>query len=267
MSEFAHTVRDNMPLVDNYSGNVFHEDTVQALHDVYDPLMDSFSRLNKEHQKERAGKRDVLQVMWALLEEDDDFDEMIDSLYESAAAMYLLAVQTKVIRALFRNPDMYAAKCETPDGSHLSFQNLRSIPRCRCLLQMPLSLLEVRHHVGVDAIWQMSCGTWISNQHRQQGRFHVRRPVVVEQVVHKSATLLDLYKRRRIILRICDHHHLEGVGNSEGWVPGELQRMPHQEGQRGQERVDHSMKTTRTRCQLCHSPRHPHHDSDKSRAV
>ena len=68
MSEFAQTVRDNMPLLDNYSGNVFQEDTVQALHDVYDPLMDSFSRINKkEHPKERAGKRDVLQVMRALL--------------------------------------------------------------------------------------------------------------------------------------------------------------------------------------------------------
>ena len=59
---------------------------------------------------------------------------MIDSLYESAAAMYLLAVQTKVIRALFRNPDMYVAKCETPDGSHLSFQNLRSIPEMQMFI-------------------------------------------------------------------------------------------------------------------------------------
>ena len=135
MSEFAHTVRDNMPLLDSYSGNVFHEDMVQGLHDVYDPLMDSFSRLNKkEHPKERAGKRDVLQVMGALLEEDDEFDDMIDSLYESAAAMYLLAVQTKVIRALLRNPDMYAAKCETPDGSHLSFQNVRSIPEMQLFI-------------------------------------------------------------------------------------------------------------------------------------
>ena len=96
-TEFAHTVRDNMPLLDNYSGNVFHEKTVQALHDVYDPLMDSFSRLNKkEHLKERPARHDVLEVTRGLLE-DEEFDEMINNLYESAAPMYLLAVQTKVV--------------------------------------------------------------------------------------------------------------------------------------------------------------------------
>ena len=82
-----------MPLLDNYSDNVFHEKTVQALQDVYDPLKDSFSRLNKkEHLKERPGRHDVLEVMGGLLQEDEEFDEMIDNLYESAAAMYLLAV-------------------------------------------------------------------------------------------------------------------------------------------------------------------------------
>ena len=98
MTEFAHTVRDNMPLLDNYSDNVFHEKTVQALQDVYDPLKDSFSRLNKkEHLKEHPDRHDVLEVMRGLLEEDEEFDEMINNLYESAAAMYLLAVQTKVV--------------------------------------------------------------------------------------------------------------------------------------------------------------------------
>ena len=87
-----------MPLLDNYSGNVFHEKTVQALHDVYDPLMDSLSRLNKkEHLKERPARHDVLEVTRGLLEEDEEFDEMINNLYESAAPMYLLAVQTKVV--------------------------------------------------------------------------------------------------------------------------------------------------------------------------
>ena len=111
MTEFAHSVRDNMPLLDNYSGNVFHEETVQALHNAYDHLMDSFSRLNKkEHLKERPGRRDVLEVMRGLfLKEDEELDAMIDNLNESAAAMYLLAVQTKVVRTLFRNPKMYAA--------------------------------------------------------------------------------------------------------------------------------------------------------------
>ena len=48
-------------------------------------------------------------------------------------------------------------QCETPDGSHVSFQNLRSIPEMQMFITNALSILEVRPHVGVDAIWQMNC--------------------------------------------------------------------------------------------------------------
>ena len=128
MSELAQTVRDNMPLLDTYSGNVFQDEIVQKMHDFYDPLNDCFSRLNKKDQvKDPATRRDVLKVMTRMLEDDEELDETIDSMYEAAAATYLLAVQTKVARALLRNPERYAAKCETNDGSHVPFLNERSV--------------------------------------------------------------------------------------------------------------------------------------------
>ena len=128
MSELAHTVHDNMPLLERNSGNVFKENTVRALREMYNPMMDSLASLNnKDSVKDHPTKRDVLEIMRTVLEEDEELDEIADDLFEVSAAMYLVAIQTEVVRELFRNPEHFVQKCETVDGSHLSFQNVASI--------------------------------------------------------------------------------------------------------------------------------------------
>ena len=128
MSELAHTVHDNMPLLERNSGNVFKENTVHALREMYNPMMDSLASLNnKDSVKDHPTKRDVLEIMRTVLEEDEELDEIADDLFEASAAMYLVAIQTKVVRELFHNPELFVQKCETVDGSHLSFQNVASI--------------------------------------------------------------------------------------------------------------------------------------------
>ena len=128
MSELAHTVHDNMPLLERNSGNVFKENTVCAIREMYNPMMDSLASLNnKDSVKDHPTKRDVLEIMRTVLEEDEELDEIADDLFEVSAAMYLVAIQTEVVRELFRNPELFVQKCETVDGSHLSFQNVASI--------------------------------------------------------------------------------------------------------------------------------------------
>ena len=163
MSELSHTVHDNLPLLNRYSGNVFKEDMVRTLQDMNNPMMDSLARLNKDNVKDRAMKRDVLEIMRTVLEEDEDLDETIDDLFKAAAAMYL-AVQPWVVRALFRNPELFAQKCETIDGSHLSFQNVVSIRE----MQLFLTNTIVRSGSQVPRQRAQNLANLLHEQHTRQ---------------------------------------------------------------------------------------------------
>lgn len=120
MSEMAMTVKDNLPLLRQFSGSIFNEQFVEDLVAPFAALRDALAKLDNKDKtnNEPATRQDVITAL-RTIDEDDQLDQAIQDAYNAAGPMFMISVQLMAIQTLMRNPQDFADKSSrTPQNEH-----------------------------------------------------------------------------------------------------------------------------------------------------
>ena len=126
LSEFSDTILKNTELMKTDEQNVLNADFVSNLETQLKPLKKNITNLNREHEGE-ATEKNVVETLKFLYKENDELDNMVDSMFHVGGALFVTAIQYIVARTLIRNPEEYAQRVESEDGSDATFQRQRDI--------------------------------------------------------------------------------------------------------------------------------------------
>ena len=122
-SEFAMTLKDNMPLIRRFSDTVFDEEFVEDLLESFDPLLPAMRRLDNKDKTEQTPltREDVIQLL-KNVDENETLHECIMDGYNAAGALMMLSTHVLAIQTLMRNTEDYAEKT-TRSASSQAFKN------------------------------------------------------------------------------------------------------------------------------------------------
>ena len=110
-SEFAMTIKDNMPLIPQFSSTVFTEEFVEDLLQSFNPLIPAMKRLDNKDKTDQTPptREDVIQVL-RNVDENDTLHECIMDGYNAAGALMMVTTHVLAIQTLMRNTEDYPEK-------------------------------------------------------------------------------------------------------------------------------------------------------------
>lgn len=127
-SEFAMTIKDNMPLIRQFSGTVFTEAFVEDLLESFDPLIPAMKRLDNKDKTDQTppSREDVTQVL-KNVDENETLQVCIMDGYNAAGALMMFTTHMLAIQTLMRNTEEFAEKTTRSTSS----QHFKSDPTPR----------------------------------------------------------------------------------------------------------------------------------------
>lgn len=120
MSEMAMTVKDNLPLLCQFSGSVFQEQFVEDLVAPFEDLHDALVKLDNKDKSNNdpATRQDVVGVL-RTIDVNEILDQAIQDAFNAAGPMFMVCVQLLALQTLMRNPHNFAEKSSrTPQNEH-----------------------------------------------------------------------------------------------------------------------------------------------------
>lgn len=159
MSEFASTIKDNLPLIQQIKGTIFVPSFVEDLEQVVTPLIPQMQRLDNKDRATNAPptQEDLLDV----LEGDNDKKEVEDLFVDAinaAGLLLMMAIQTMAINTLLHNPTEFvsqALRCpatetfkEDPTDQNMMSYPLDGILMRRRSVQRTRSLWDLLRYQG-----------------------------------------------------------------------------------------------------------------------
>ena len=140
-SEFAMTIKDNMPLIRQFSGTVFSEEFVEDLLESFDPLIPAMKRLDNKDKTDQTppSREDVIQVL-KNVDENETLQVCIMDGYNAAGALMMFTTQILAIQTLMRNTEDYAEKMTRSTSS----QHFKSDPTPRGMRNYILDAITKR---------------------------------------------------------------------------------------------------------------------------
>lgn len=110
ISELAQTLRENLPLLQQYSGTIFMPDFVDDLASRLEPPKDVLSRLdNKDKSTSQPASRERCRVPLADHGQPEVEDFVVEGL-NAASPLFMVCVHLLVPMTLMRNPEEFAEK-------------------------------------------------------------------------------------------------------------------------------------------------------------
>ena len=113
MSEIAHTIKDNLPLIEQYSGTVYTHEFVQDLSSAFEPLKDAFARLDNKDKTthDPPTKEDAVAVL-RKIHADANLEQTIQDAFNAAGPALMISAHVMAIASLMHNPQDFAEKWE-----------------------------------------------------------------------------------------------------------------------------------------------------------
>ena len=151
ISELAQTLRENLPLLQQYSGSIFMPEFVQDLASRLEPLKDALSRLDNKDKStsQPASREDVASLLRTIDGQPEVEDFAVDGL-NAAGPLFMVCVHLLVPMTLMRNPEEFAEKARrTPQNT--AFKEDRSPRRMRDFILN--SITKRRRPTSGGSIW------------------------------------------------------------------------------------------------------------------
>ena len=82
--------------------------------------------MNQEHKGE-ATEKNVVETLNFLYKENDELDNIVDSMFYEGDERFVTAIQYIVTRTMIRNPEEYAKWVESEDSSDATYQRQQDI--------------------------------------------------------------------------------------------------------------------------------------------
>ena len=153
MSEMAQTIKDNLPLIEQYSGTVFTHEFVQDLCSAFHPLKDALARLdNKDKTTHDAPTKEDTVAVLRKIHSDVNLEQTIQDAFNAAGPALMISAHVMAIGALMNNPQDFAEKCERnaanqtfkeePSAKNMKSFNLDSIVKKRRPVKRSLSVWD-----------------------------------------------------------------------------------------------------------------------------
>ena len=151
ISELAQTLRENLPLLQQYSGTIFMPEFVDNLASRLEPLKDVLSRLdNKDKSTSQPGSRDDVVSLLRTIDGEPEVEEFALEGLNAAGPLFMVCVHLLVPLTLMRNPEEYAEKARrTPQNA--SFKEDPSPRRMREFILN--SVTKRRRPTSAGSIW------------------------------------------------------------------------------------------------------------------
>ncbi|XP_078368487.1 uncharacterized protein LOC144652314 isoform X1 [Oculina patagonica] len=111
MSEMAMTIKDNLPLIRQFSGSILQETFVENLVSPFEAMEETLVKLdNKDkNNNEAASRQEVINVL-RTIDENANLDQAMSDAYNLAGPLFNLSVQLFAIQTLMQNPQDFAEK-------------------------------------------------------------------------------------------------------------------------------------------------------------
>ena len=111
LSELAQTLRENMPLLQQYSGTIFVPEFLDDLLRYFEPMVDVLSRLdNKDKSNTQPPSRQDVVSLLRTINGEPELEECITDGLNAGGPLFMLCVHLLVPMTLMRNPVEYADK-------------------------------------------------------------------------------------------------------------------------------------------------------------
>ena len=151
ISELAQTLRENLPLLQQYSETIFMPEFVEDLASRLEPLKDVLSRLdNKDKSTSQPGSRDDVVSLLRTIDGDPKVEDFALEGLNAAGPLFMVCVHLLVPLTLMRNPEEYAEKARrTPQNA--SFKEDPSPRRMREFILN--SVTKRRRPTSAGSIW------------------------------------------------------------------------------------------------------------------
>ncbi len=120
MSEMAMTIKDNLPLIRQFSGSILSENFVEDLISPFEAMEESLRKLlNKDKaNNETASRQEVIQVL-RTIDENSTLDQAMSDAFTLAEPIVNVSAQLLAIQTPMRNPQDFAEKLSrTPANEH-----------------------------------------------------------------------------------------------------------------------------------------------------
>ena len=82
--------------------------------------------INSQEKTEDPTTTDIYNFLSLAMRDDDDLDDMLAKGTHAGASLYVMCMQTRVVRALMRNINSYAQNLQSDDPECLEFKNLKT---------------------------------------------------------------------------------------------------------------------------------------------
>lgn len=151
ISELAQTLRENLPLLQQYSGTIFTPEFVEDIASRFEPLRDVLSRLDNKDKStsQPASREDVVSLLRTIDGAPEVEDFAINDL-NAASPLFMICVHLLVPMTLMRNPEEFAEKARrTPQNA--AFKEDPSPRRMRDFILN--SITKRRRPASTASIW------------------------------------------------------------------------------------------------------------------
>lgn len=104
ISEMAMTLKDNIPLMEQYSGSLFNSDFVRNLVEPFRELRQALVKMdNKDKTDNDLGTRqDVISIL-RTIDENPDLNQAIRDAFNTAGPLFMVSMHLLVIQTLLQN--------------------------------------------------------------------------------------------------------------------------------------------------------------------
>ena len=149
--ELAQTLRENLPLLQQYSGTIFMPDFVDDLASRLEPLNDMLSRLdNKDKSTSQPASREDVASLLRTIDGQPEVEDFVVEGLNAAGPLFMVCVHLLVPMTLMRNPDEFAEKARrTPQNA--AFKEDPSPRRMRDFILN--SITKRRRPTSSGSIW------------------------------------------------------------------------------------------------------------------
>jgi len=141
--ELAMTIKDNFPLIRQYSGTIFNAEFVEDLVGSFDDLLPALARMDNKDKTDQtpAGREDVVGLLRNLDQNAALVDAIVDG-FDAAGPVMMLTTQALAIQTLMRNPEEFAEKVQRVSQS----QAFKDNPTARGMRDYILDSVTKKRH-------------------------------------------------------------------------------------------------------------------------
>lgn len=224
ISELAQTLRENLPLLQQYSGTIFMPEFVQDLASRLEPLKGVLSRLdNKDKSTSQPASREDVVSLLRTIDGDPEVEDFAVQGLNAAGPLFMVCIHLLVPLTLMRHPEEFAEKARRT-SQNASFKEDPSPRQMRDFILN--SITKRRRPTSAGSIWDC-----LDDQDEEQGEPgpSPRRPAHARRRSQSSTPLPSLWEDQEpTVLDPAGRPMYPGKGATAAHLPP-VRRFSHSE--------------------------------------